>query len=218
MNKFLIVSIAFLGMIFASGHVNAEECAATVNCPGKVIIELDSGASDPDFLFRSEQVGNFYLEDTNTGRRATFTFKEPTRVVISQDEPSGWNLVDISCRHEQGNARTSEANERLTVDVELDDVIKCTFVNRKIATATPVATATSVSTSTAVPAATSVPFQGPSAADIAALEQANATKALAEAVRNQPAPSVNQNVIVEAPRLPERRITAPNTGDGGLIR
>jgi hypothetical protein len=94
---------------------------------------VESARPEADVRFRFEgDVGTFRLTDdgrTPWANRRHFTV-EPGLYVVRQVQTRGWRLRTISCADPDDGSEVVVANRRVRLDVDADETVTCTFVDR----------------------------------------------------------------------------------------
>lgn len=134
---------------------------------GSITISKETNPDTDDVFFDFDgELGDFDLEDDDF---VTFINLDPGAYDVTENEPSGWNLVDIVC----SNADVTYSGDTVTIDLDPGEHVSCEFVNQKVTVpvATPTKTpvivipaATATPTKTAVPPVVG-PVRPPSAGD-----------------------------------------------------
>jgi hypothetical protein len=142
------------------------------NVGGTVVIVKDAVPDDPQdfkFLGGDLQVAAFFLDDDGDptlSNQITFTNVDPgTHFVREDQDPTGWDLTDITC--DDNDSVPLLANREVAIVVDANETITCTFTNTKdgqstnTPTNTPTATPTLTPTHTATPTVTATPSRTP---------------------------------------------------------
>lgn len=203
MKYLLTLAVAFLGLMWATPYVEAQEVSGGVirvvvdTTPETPDVNFDFQIRDVDDKIPAWTVSEFTLEDEGKSNTKEFVNLPHGRYRVTAFGMAGWRIVDSECKDLASDATftfSGAVEGIVTIDLRDDSEVECQFTYERLPTPTPTptATATPVPTSTPVPTATPAPAATPVVVIVEA-----------------PAPATVPAVVAPV-------IKPPSTGDGGL--